>query len=161
DVNQDLYWTSSNQVTGAAIYKKTLAGSPTLLVSLPAGANPRGIAVDHQNGFIFWADAGLNRIYRATTGGGRVGIALSRGSISRPGGVALNPTLQRVYFTEFGLGTIFRVDYFGGFTQLILNALSQPTYIAYDAPNSRLYWVEAARGLTQRLRRADVSGSNK
>jgi DNA-binding beta-propeller fold protein YncE len=68
-----------------------LGGPATTIVTLGAGSNPRGIAVDHAGGQIYWADLGLNQIWRANLDGSSPTAMASLPAGSGPWGIAVDP----------------------------------------------------------------------
>lgn len=157
DVSDTIYWTTSNLATGAFVYRKVGNGPATPLIALPAGANPRGIAVDRQNGKLLWADAGLARIYKANLDGTLVEVVAQLAPRARPWGVAIDAPNQWVYWTEYINGRLARSDYSGAGFATIWVGLTNPTYLARDASTDLLYWTEGAGA--QRLRRSNTNST--
>jgi sugar lactone lactonase YvrE len=152
-----MYWTSSNLVTGARIHRAALDGSGvTTLISLGPLANPRGIAVDHAGGKLYWADFNQDAIYRANLNGTTVEVWQTA---LRPYGVAFDPVGQYVYWTEYG-GKIRRALASGSSPQTLTGGLAQPTYITLDVPGGQMYWAEAGAG-AQVIARAPMTGGAK
>jgi hypothetical protein len=159
DTAQMLYWTSSNLAAGSTIQRSTLTGAgATTLIALPAAANPRGIAVNHAAGRIYWADFDQDAIYSANLDGTMAGVWLGLATGSAPYGVTVDPATQGVYWTEYGSGMLRRADAAGTNVTSILMGLANPTYVAFEAAAGRLYWTEGGAG-AQRIRRANVNGS--
>ena len=156
--NQLLYWTSSNLVAGATISRSGTGGGPvTTLITLPAGANPRGIAVDPVGGKLYWADFDLNAIYRANLDGSGMALWQTLASGAAPYGIAVDPGHQFVFWTEYNGGRLERAFIGGGAPIILLSGLANPTYIAADVANQRVYWVESGVG-AQRIGRATMNG---
>ena len=152
---QLIYWTTSNLVTGPTIRRATLTGaSAVTLITLPAGANPRGIALG--GGRIYWADFDLGAIYRANLDGTAVTAWLTLTAGTRPYGVALDGT-GRVYWTDYNGGTIRRANSDASGVVTLLSGLANPTYLAIDVAGARMYWADGGAG-SQRIRRAAISG---
>jgi sugar lactone lactonase YvrE len=153
-----VYWTTSNQITGATIRRSALNGSgATTPVTLGSGANPRGIAVDHAGGKIYWADFDQNAIFRANLDGSAVTSLISLPAESGPYGVAVDSPSQRLYWTEYGTGTIKRANTDGTAAITLESGLINPTYIALDLATARMYWSEGGAG-SQHVRRASTAG---
>jgi hypothetical protein len=154
-VSQLIYWISSNLATGASIYRSTTTGgSPTLLLMLPA-ANPRGLAIDHAGGKIYWTDFDQNVIYRANLDG--TGMVLWLPTGPGPYGIAVDPGGQMVYWTEYNSGSIRRAPTTGGGALLVEPGLVDPTYLALDPGGGHIYWADGD-GTGQRLNRANLIG---
>ncbi|HEX7878767.1 MAG TPA: hypothetical protein VF720_05125 [Candidatus Eisenbacteria bacterium] len=157
-LNQVTFFTSSNLSLGARIHRKTLNGAATTLMTLPAAANPRGIAVDPAANRIFWADFDQNTINRANLDGTGITTIVNLGSDARPWGISVNATLQRVYWTEYGGGRVMRSGYGGEAVTSILTGLTNPTYLASDATAGFHFWTEGGAN-TERIRRANLDGT--
>lgn len=159
ETNQLLYWTSSNLVSGPTLSRAGTGGGPiTTLITLPAGANPRGIAVDPAGGKLYWADFDLNAIYRANLDGSGMVLWQSLAAGAGPYGVAVDPSHQYVFWTEYNGGRLQRVLLTGGSPTLLLSGLANPTYVAADVANQRVYWAEGGVG-AQKLGRVGMNGS--
>jgi hypothetical protein len=158
DVNHVLYWVSSNLVTGAAIHRKTLNGPATVILNLPAGANPRGLAVDPAAGKIFWADCDLDRIHSANLDGTGMTLLVPLVNGTRPWGVAVYRPSQQLYWTEYTTGRLVRSSYTGTGVTTIHTGLPNPTYLAVDGTGTMLFWTEGAAG-SQRIRRSFSDGT--
>lgn len=160
DVDHRLYWTTSNQLTGATIQRSALDGSGlTTLVTLAAGANPRGIAVDHAGGRIYWADFDLDGIYRANLDGSGAALWIGLPSQAHPWGVAFDPVGQQVYWTEYA-GKLRRAPTATGLSSTLLGGLANPTYIALDPAGGFMYWSEGGAGV-QHIYKATLAGAGK
>jgi len=159
-VSQLVYWTTSNLATGATIRRSALNGTGEVtIVALVSGTNPRGIAVDHAGGKIYWADLDANAIYRANLDGSASGVFVGLPAGSAPYGVAVNPPAQQVYWSEYGSGAIKRVLTNGTGLTTLQTGLANPTYIALDLGLQRMYWAESGVG-GQRIGRASMAGGD-
>jgi streptogramin lyase len=154
-VAQHVYWTTSNLAGGPSIRRVSLNGTgATTLISLPITANPRGIAVDHAGGRIYWADFNNGAIMRANLDGSGIATFMSLPAGAAPYGLAVDSPGQRVFWTEYGGGRVMRVNTNAtGLTELY-NSRPQPTYIAHDPVTNRIYWAEAGGG----IKRGAVAG---
>jgi len=157
NVNKVVYWTSSNLAAGGAIYRKTLNGAPTLLLALPPGANPRGIAVDPAAGFLFWADFDLDAIYRANLDGTGLTQLVSLSAGTRPWGVSVIPAQTHLFWTEYQTGQIQRCTYTGSNVMLLASGLVNPTYLVSDPVGLHHFWTDAGVN-SQRIRRCNLNG---
>jgi DNA-binding beta-propeller fold protein YncE len=159
NVDQYVYWTSSNLVTGSRVHRASFNGSgATTLMALGAGANPRGIAVDRGAGKLYWADFDLNAIYSANLNGTGVAPLISLAAGSGPYGVAVDPVGQILYWTEYNSGLVRRATTAGAGVVTLVSGLANPTYLALDLPGGRMFWTEGGAG-TQQIRRAFTNGS--
>lgn len=157
-----LYWTTSNLTTGAVIQRGTIDGTGvTTLLTLPPGANPRGIAVDHAGARLYWADFDHDAIYRSNLDGSAMTVWQVLPAGSGPYGVTFDAAHQTVLWTEYNSGAIrgaAAAGIGGGYGTLTLG-LQQPTYLAVDALGGNVYWAEGAAG-QQHLARMSTSGGS-
>jgi DNA-binding beta-propeller fold protein YncE len=158
DASQQLYWTSSNLISGSKVHRAAIdGGGAVTLINLALAANPRGIAVDHADGKIYWADFDQDAIYRANLDGTLpiAWVALPPGS--GPYGVAVDPGGQAVYWTEYNSGLLRRALTFEPGITNLASGLANPTYLTLDLSNALIYWAEGGAG-TERIRRANTGG---
>ena len=158
--NGYVFWTTSNYFIGGTVRRCQTDGSGVVVQSLPTGSNPRGLAVDDQAGMIYWADFGLDAIYRANRNLSGMEVWQQLDAGAGPYGVAFDPVARWVYWTEYGSGTIRRAsaDAPEPSPATVSSGLAQPTYLAIDPVGSRLYWSEATAG-AQQIKRASTDGT--
>ncbi len=144
---------------GGKIYHTTNIFFPTSegqIVSrdLTTGANPvsivtgqpvglRGIAIDHNNGFLFWAD-GTSAIGRSSlTGTGKINVVTG---LNAPVDVALDfsSTLPpKLYWTEPNVNEVQRINTDGSdYERYHFNLGSTPNGIAIDEVTRYAYWTD-------------------
>jgi sugar lactone lactonase YvrE len=156
DVANFVYFTSSNIASGASIQRASVLGGPvTTLISLGPLANPRGIAIDHNAGKMYWADFG-GAIYRANLDGSGMVMLFSLPGAG-PYGVAVDPVGQLLYWTEYNSGLLRRAPTFGPPIINIQINLANPTYLTLDLAGGRMYWTEGGVG-AQKLVRSMTNG---
>jgi len=159
DVAHYLYWTSSNLATGARIQRANVDGTGvTTILSLALGANPRGIAIDHAGGKMYWADFDQDAIMRANLDGTSIETFYLAPTQSHPYGVAFDPVGLQVYWTEYA-GKLRRSTT-GGLNSTVAGGLANPTYLAIDPAGGRLFWSEGGAG-AQHVMRSNLDGSGK
>ncbi len=152
-----LYWTSSDLAAGSLVRSSDLAGAALdTLMSLGSISNPRGIGLDPSQGKMAFADFDQNRIVIANLDGSAP-VVVPTGAGSAPYGVAVDASLHRVYWTEFGTGLLRRCRIDGTSVTPIFSGLANPTYLAVDPVGQLLYWVEAGAG-AQRIRSGHTVG---
>lgn len=79
--------------------------APTILVD---GLNgPQGVALDATNGFIYWAEEGVQQIRRASLDGMTIETVNDSGLV-QPYGVAIDPASEHLYWSDFGTDSISR-----------------------------------------------------
>jgi hypothetical protein len=100
-----LFWTSSDQ-TEARISRASLDGSnPVVLLSLP-GFNPRQIAVDSGNAWVYWTELDYDGIARCRPDGSEAQWVTILPPGSRPYGIAVSELFQELFWTQYGTGTV-------------------------------------------------------
>lgn len=156
-----VFWTTSNYFIGGTVRRCYPDGSGVVVLSLPTGFNPRGIAVDEMAGMIYWADFNQDAIYRANRNLSGMELWQQLGAGAGPYGVGFDPSARLVYWTEYGSGTIQRAsaDVPPHAASLVRSGLAQPTYVAIDPAGQRLYWSESAAG-AQHIKRASTDGTS-
>jgi DNA-binding beta-propeller fold protein YncE len=153
-IDQLIYSTTSNLIGGATVQRCTLAGtSVATLIALPAGANPRGIGIDHAAHKLYWADFDLNAVYQSNLDGTSVVAWMALPAGSGAYGVAVDAPNKRVYWTEYNGGNIKVANTNGTGLTTLYSGLSNPTYLALDPSSARMYWAEGGAG-NQHIRRA-------
>lgn len=153
-----LYWTTSNLFIGSLVRRAALGGGAiTNLLSLGSAANPRGIAMDHDGGKVYWADFDADAIYRANLDGSAQELWLQLPVGSHPYGVAIDGRAQQqIYWTEYA-GKIRRRSLAGGSTTTLFSGLSNPTYLTLDLVGGQMYWSEGGAG-AQHIYRGPLAG---
>jgi hypothetical protein len=158
-VGGQLYWTTSNMLTGPAIRRLSISGAAlTTFLTLGTASNPRGIAYSAlpAPASLYVCDPASDTLFKygmAGTGGSLLGLPAN----SRPYGIAVDGANSRVYFTEYGRGRIERCVTDGSGLTLLQSALANPTYIAIDPQGGNMYWVEGGAG-SQKVMRAPLLG---
>jgi len=151
-----LYLTSTNLQTGASILRVNEDGTGlTTLLSFPVNSpgEPHDIALDLAHGFMYWCDLGRGTITRATLAGGqRTDLASGFPGVS---GLALDLGHQRLYFTDWFLGSIWSMN-LDGSGLANLGPAAYPVGIAVDPYAGKIYWSESG---VPRLRSANLDGS--
>ena len=151
-----VYW-----VEGGALYYRPTGGQKTMLHKPQGGTLTGGLAVDIEQGRIYWTEKRNNnkgRIRSATLDGNDKKVR-SRDLQSVPYGVTVGTDRignHWVYWTN-SRGKIQRTNrkYFEStrpkdlenfpIETLTIRDLNVPKYIAFDAKNYRLYWAELGR----------------
>ena len=131
---------------------------------------PSGLAVDRQNGKIYWSDEsnGDGVIKRSDTDGNNVETIVTVGSGDLVSGLALDLVAGKIYWTEYSGERICRanLDGVGGVEPLVTTAelanLSDPVDIVLDTGRNLMYWSDSTGGASHRgsICRAELDGSN-
>ena len=170
-VSSRIYWTSLNKIQRA-----NLDGSNVKdLVVTAKWESPEGIALDVENGKIYWTNSSsftnIGKIQRANLDGSNVEDLVT--GLSHPQSIALDVENGKIYWTDWRawpewhpgqareMGLIQRADLDGSNVEDLITGVSFG--IALDVVNGKIYWT-AWRGLIRlskpALRCADLDGSN-
>lgn len=129
-------------------------------VILNVSINPEGIAYDWVHKKVYWTDSGNSSIYAMNfDGSGIVNIA----HVDRPRAIVVHPCNGTLFYTDWGLfgtsGRIFKSTMAGTFKEAIIKSdLTQPSGLALDIDEGKLYWTDAVR---EKIERSDLDGGNR
>lgn len=156
----DLFWTDNDD---SRIYRSALDGSNRQTVlSLGAGVDPRGIAIDSLSGHLYWAENGTNRIRRANLDGtGAVTIVAA--NLAFPADVELDLAAGKIYWADRDLDWIRRANLDGTGVETVLNLpaagnTTAPYFLELDPAGGKIYWSDFDSGVIHRANLADGSG---
>lgn len=141
-----------------ASLKGGISGKPNVIMK--QGINPEGIAYDWVSKKIYWTDSSNKSIYAMNSDGSQVVEIVH---VDRPRALVLDPCAGYLYYTDWGRlgnsGRIFRVTMAGDQkTPIINSSLTQPSGLAIDYTERRLYWSDASR---EKIERSDLDGNNR
>ncbi|MEO1515470.1 MAG: DUF5050 domain-containing protein [Bacteroidota bacterium] len=144
-------------IAGQNLFKLEYKGDvPEVLIGgLDEGV---GIAVDVEEGYVYWTELNLNTVNRAKLdGSGREELIRAPSGLSQFVGIALDAVNKKVYYVDKGQGKIHRMDYDGSNPEEIVSDLNDPTRIGLYAPDNKIYWISEDDEIIQQ---ADLDGSN-
>ncbi len=101
-----MFWTASDQGTGALISRASLNGSNVQVLFQLFGFNPREIAVDRVHGKVYWTEFEFDGIARCGFDGSNGEWVAFFPPGSRPYGIAINEATQELFWTQYGTGTV-------------------------------------------------------
>eukprot|EP00058_Branchiostoma_floridae_P017892 XP_002603381.1 hypothetical protein BRAFLDRAFT_80374 [Branchiostoma floridae] len=112
-----------------------------------SGDGIEGIAVDWVSSNQYWTERLSGRIYVSRLDGSFRQVLID--NLSQPRGIAVHPPERLLFWTE--AGTIMRATLAGTERRTVVsyNINSEPTGIAIDLENDRLYWVDSLQGTMQ------------
>jgi DNA-binding beta-propeller fold protein YncE len=155
----ELYWTDNDD---SRIYRSALDGSNRQIVlSLGAGVDPRGIAIDSAAGLMYWAENGTNRIRRANLDGSNPTTIVGT-NIAFPGDVELDLTAGKIYWSDRDLDWIRRANLDGTGVETVLNLqaggnTTAPYFLELDPAGGKIYWSDFDNGVIHRANLANGS----
>jgi DNA-binding beta-propeller fold protein YncE len=143
-------------------------GAPIQTIATTAG-RPWGVAVDANNGFVYWADSGgpTSNITRAKLDGtNQVTVLAISGLPSNPNDImnlALDTTNNWIYYSEGNTRTIRRIHPDGTGGQIVVTgSLNGPIDMALDVPNNWMYWTQITSSTSELFRsRLDGTGTQQ
>lgn len=122
--------------------------------------NPEGIAFDWTAKKIYWTDSANRSIYAMNRDGTQL-VMIAH--VERPRAIVLDPCQGYMYYTDWGrygnTGKIYRATMAGNNKQAIVEQnLTQPSGLALDYDDKKLYWTDALR---EKIERSDLDGKNR
>jgi len=138
--------------------KNGISGKPTVILN--KGINPEGLAYDWVSKKIYWTDSSNKSINAMNLDGSQI---VNIVHVDRPRALVLDPCAGYLYYTDWGRlgdsGRIYRVTMAGDQKVAIINSsLTQPSGLAIDYAEKKLYWSDASR---EKIERSDLDGSNR
>ncbi|KAG1701225.1 Low-density lipoprotein receptor-related protein 2 [Nymphon striatum] len=121
---------------------------------------PEGIAYDWISRKIYWTDSGDHCIYSMNMDGTQK-VMITR--VERPRAVVVDPCRGHMYFTDWGRfgnnGKIYRATMAGNNKVAIIEKnLTQPSGLAIDYEDEKLYWTDALR---EKIERSELNGTKR
>lgn len=138
--------------------RNALQGETKIIMN--QGINPEGIAYDWVGKKIYWTDSANKSIFAMNQDGSQI---VNIVHVERPRSLALDPCAGYLYYTDWGRlgssGRILRVTMAGDQKTPIINtSLTQPSGLAIDYTDHKLYWSDASK---EKIERSDMDGSNR
>ena len=124
------------------------------------GINPEGVAYDWTSDKIYWTDSANRSIYAMDIEAKQI-VMIAR--VERPRAIVVDPCSGFLYFTDWGRfgnsGKIYRATMAGNNKVAVIDKdLTQPSGLAIDYEDKKLYWTDALR---EKIERSDLNGSNR
>lgn len=160
DKDGNIYWGNR---TENAIYKSDLDGSNIKkIITLSKNNIPDGIAIDNQNGIIYWThwlnDKKYAELCSADLSGNNKKILLSNKSIMESGGKIFYDYLHKKLYISDYLGKKIIVYDLKTKNTKNLTFASHPEDIVVDYKNKKVIWSDSDNG---NISSVDFDGSNK
>jgi DNA-binding beta-propeller fold protein YncE len=130
------------------------------------GNDPIGIAVDPEDGRMYWADSGADTIQAADIDGSGVEVLVQLSGPTQhiPFDIVVDTERGKLYWIDRFLNLIQRADLDGGNVETLLEGPEgfveeppRPVGLALDLQDNRLYWADEVE---QVIRRADLNARN-
>jgi len=158
-VNNKIYWTSTNLITGPKIWCADMDGkSPTVLLDFGSGSNstPRAMSLDIKGGKMYWTNFGEGTIQRADLSVGAVPEDILK-DLNGPSGLAVDSDSGKVFWTEMNGHQIKSADLNGKNETLLVSDLSYPNSISVNRSKNRMAWTEIG---SRKVKSAALDGSD-
>jgi hypothetical protein len=158
-LNGDIYWTSTNLVSGPKIWRCDRAGNgQTVLIDFgPASYDtPRSLGLDIANEKMYWTNFGAGKIQRADMFPGALVEDLISG-LNSPSGLVVDVDSAKIYWTEMNGHSIKHAGINGENITVLLENLSHPHSIAVSNYFNRIAWTEMGSG---RIKSATLNGTD-
>ncbi|XP_043192956.1 low-density lipoprotein receptor-related protein 4-like [Amphibalanus amphitrite] len=158
DIGGKIFWTDR---TRASVEVCSLDGQLRQLVVHSRLRSPRGLALSHRHGLLFWSDWGRpQQIESAWMDGTHRAVVVAEG-VGRPCGLVVDASSDRLFWVDHQLGTVESAALNGSERVTLVSDLSRPSGLAVH--HGRLYWTEetateGADGGSVRAR--DISGTS-
>ncbi|HJQ80869.1 MAG TPA: hypothetical protein VJ828_12975 [Lacipirellulaceae bacterium] len=153
-----VYWSDSDAST---LWRANEDGSAaSVILPLAAGAEPRGIAIDEDAGFLYWAENGTNRIRRAGLDGAGPQDIITTGLVF-PADIEIDAAAGKLYWADRDLDVIRRSNLDGSGAETIVSVPAPgnnaaPYFLELDPARNKLYWSDFDSGI---IHRANLDGS--
>jgi sugar lactone lactonase YvrE len=154
-----IYWSDSDAAT---LWRANEDGSAaSVILPLSVGAEPRGIAIDEDAGFLYWAENGTNRIRRSgLDGAGPQDIVTS--GLAFPADIEIDVAAGKLYWADRDLDVIRRANLDGSGAETIVSVPAPgnnaaPYFLELDPGRNKLYWSDFDSGV---VHRANLDGSS-
>jgi hypothetical protein len=158
--SKKIFW-SELSYTGARLHLTDTSVTQDS-VFLPNGSVIRGMAIDKDSNWVYYATSNLNtnaKIERIHPDGtGYQTFLLLDNTTGNPRALAIDPTARKLYWTEFTQGTIKRMDLTLGATQqTVVSGLNGPVGLGVYHTGGLLFWAEANANV---IRHSDLNGGS-
>ncbi|KAL9960511.1 hypothetical protein ACROYT_G033979 [Oculina patagonica] len=147
--SSQLYWTDDGSDT---ISVSDLEGNNTRILISSSLDEPSGIALDPNNGLMFWTDSGQNpKIERATLSGSQR-VAIVTSNLQLPNGIDLDRRNRLIFWVDAGTDRVESVDYHGNNRKILFQqdglrfvgvTFFSPFLFVTDSETKRIYKFSA------------------
>lgn len=117
--------------------------------------SPLNIALDIDEGMMYWTDGIRGKIGRANLDGTNIEYLFT--DIQMPYGIALDLQARQIYWSNTQTGTIHRASMNGENAEVLVTGLVFPSDIDIDTHTKMLYWINKNPG---KIQRSNLDGTN-
>jgi DNA-binding beta-propeller fold protein YncE len=148
-----VYWTDKDTATIQSS-RPSGYGLKTVLSTADGLIDPRGIALNVADNWMYWADNGTNNIRRARLDGSAPQDVVT--GLSFPADLALDLDAGKIYWADRDANEIRRANLDGSNPQAVQTGIVQPYYLALDPAQGKVYWSDFD---SPTIHRANMNGS--
>ncbi len=147
-----VYWTDKDRATIQVRWP--FGDAPDVLTPADGLIDPRGIALNVADNWMYWADNGTNKIRRARLDGSEPQDVAT--DLGFPADLALDLDAGKIYWADHDLNEIRRANLDGSSPQAVWTGIVQPYYLALDPAQGKVYWSDFD---SPTIHRANMNGS--
>jgi hypothetical protein len=151
---QTMFW--SDRIADTIRQSDLVASNIRVLSAGGELSEYRGVDIDLEHGYLYWADNGTNSIHRSYLDGTSAEEIVSTG-LSFPAGVVVDPYNEQLYWADASNGKIQRSDLDGSNVIDLITEVTGPYFITLDPIHEQLYWTDQR---TRKIQRANLDGTN-
>jgi len=139
-VSNRIFWADNGS---ARLLRANFDGSDSTILYTIAGGNsfPADVRLDLGNQFFYWCDQLRNRIQRSTLDGGPVIDVITNAAPTGPYFMDLDVPAGKIYWGDFGGGSIFRANLDGSARETLLTGNNMTRGVRLDPRERMLYWI--------------------
>lgn len=136
-----LFWADNG---ADRLLRANLDGSgSTILHAITNGSSfPADVRLDLGNQLFYWCDQTRNRIQRSTLDGGSVVDVITNAAATGPYFMDLDVAAGKIYWGDFGGGSIFRANLDGTARETLLTGNNNTRGVRVDPRDRMLYWID-------------------
>lgn len=140
NVNNRLFWADNGF---DRLLRANLDGSASVILYTVTGGNsfPADVRLDFANQLFYWCDQLRNRIQRSTFDGASVVDVITNAAPTGPYFMDLDVPAGKIYWGDFGGGSIFRANLDGSMRETLLTGNNMTRGVRLDPREQMLYWI--------------------
>jgi hypothetical protein len=136
----NLYWVSTDTTGDVLVQASPLTGGGLTTLGMTTGGTYEPFDMAVTTSWIYFAayipGGGGGLFQLAVTGGGSPSEVWTGSSMSEPRGVAVDPSMTNVYWTDYGVGSVYSMPVGGGTVTTLASGITNPFEIAVDSTNA-------------------------
>jgi hypothetical protein len=140
NVSNRIFWADNGS---ARLLRANSDGSASTILYTVTGGNsfPADVRLDLGNQFFYWCDQLRNRIQRSTLDGASVIDVITNAAPTGPYFMDLDIPAGKIYWGDFGGGSIFRANLDGSARETLLTGNNMTRGVKLDPRERMLYWI--------------------